>query len=400
MRSSFVALVIIFGLATGAAAQDQEYLIEGRDRSLGSFNGQLLIFKDGTGLRAKRVIHYLTSTSEEMVGPAKRTGDQLTASFAVHPGISNSLFGTRHTRPMSLTVSSRGSERIDTRCKQGASLRSTGSGILISSHPKNRLSAMRRQPTLAKWTHRYVDVPGKAFIKGQGDSDEVDLNDVRQGSLNNGYFMAGLAAVAHTDPQRIRSMIREEADGTFSVTVFRHSDLWETGVAHGKVKATRLVVDATFPSLNGTESPAYAWSGDQVRVGSEVYEELWPMLLEKAWAQHRGTYKAIEEGRASTPLSFFSAKSVWDGSPQVIGHRDLLDRFKYADQKRYPVTLGVPRNGGDTTLNVHPNHYYAFVGMDGDRVRLFNSWGTDHPTRSLSVAEVKRLFNSMHVGRF
>jgi hypothetical protein len=123
------------------------------------------------------------------------------------------------------------------------------------------------------------------------------------------------------------------------------------------------------------------------------------MLLEKAWAQQRGSYEAIEGGWAATPLSFFSAKSVWDGSPRSLNHQDLLDRLKYADSKRYPVTLGAA-SSGDGALNVHPNHYYAFVGMDGDRVRLFNSWGTDHPTRSLSVAEVKRLFSSMHVGRF
>ena len=124
------------------------------------------------------------------------------------------------------------------------------------------------------------------------------------------------------------------------------------------------------------------------------------MILEKAWAQHRGSYKAIEGGWASTPMSFFSAKEVWDGNPRDMSDAALLRRFKYADRMHFPVTLGVPTPGGDHDLNVHDDHYYTFVGMDGDRARFYNPWGVDHPVRSLTMAEVKKVFDGMHVGRF
>lgn len=407
MSPRSLSLLIIIALATSASAQTTEYLIEGRDRRHGTFNGQLLIKQDASGLRAIRTTHYLERGSETMEGPATRNPAELMASFPVHSGMVGRITGPRFSRPIDFTITYYSdTDDIDTRCKQGSALRSTGTGIIVVGHPKNNLPANFRRPALVKRTHKYTRFPGTPFIKGQDDKHEVATNDVGQGALGDCYFMAGLAAVAHTDPHRIRSMIRQEADGSFSVTVFRHNDQWEETVTDASgfytptVKATRIVVDNLFPSGPQGGRPVYAWFGDETTIAGQTIKELWPMILEKAWAQHRGSYGAIEGGWASTPMSFFSAKVVWDGNPREISNSDLLGRFKYADRMNFPVTLGVPSPGGDHDLNVHDDHYYTFVGMDGDRVRLYNPWGTDHPVRSLTIAEVKRIFDGMHVGRF
>src|SRR5262245_40584401 len=54
----------------------------------------------------------------------------------------------------------------------------------------------------------YVHLPGDAFIQGFGDANEIDANDVGQGQLGDCYLMASMVALAHSDPQRIRNLIR------------------------------------------------------------------------------------------------------------------------------------------------------------------------------------------------
>jgi len=91
---------------------------------------------------------------------------------------------------------------------------------------------------------------------------------------------------------------------------------------------------------------------------------------------------------------------VWVGNPRALCDEDLLRKLQGADRQHQPVTFGVPEGHPDHTLNVHDDHYYAFAGMRGDRVRVYNPWGEDHPKRPLTIQEMKRIFDTMHIGRF
>jgi hypothetical protein len=65
-------------------------------------------------------------------------------------------------------------------------------------------------------------VPGRLrnplFVKDGSDVHEVDMNDVDQGGIGNCYVMASIAAVARQDPERIKNMVHDNGDGTYTVT--------------------------------------------------------------------------------------------------------------------------------------------------------------------------------------
>src|SRR5690606_36561200 len=73
----------------------------------------------------------------------------------------------------------------------------------------------------------YELIDGKAFLSGGGDSNDIDPNDVSQGQLGDCYFIASLAAIARQNPDLIREMIRDNGDGTYTITFHEQKEFWE-----------------------------------------------------------------------------------------------------------------------------------------------------------------------------
>ena len=76
--------------------------------------------------------------------------------------------------------------------------------------------------------------------------------------------------------------------------------------------------------------------------------------------------------------------------------RDILQK---GEREGRPMTLGVPEGKENTSLNLYAPHYYAFWGFDPQgNALLYNPWGSSHPPRGLSMEEVTKIFDSIHVG--
>ncbi len=123
---------------------------------------------------------------------------------------------------------------------------------------------------------------GQPFVRGAEDSDEIDPNDVAQGNLGNCYFAAGMMAVALTNPSLIRELIKDNGDGSYNVTLYTDEG-----------KKVEIKVTPYFPTVV-PGVPAYAGWGDE--------QELWPMLLEKAYAQYKEGYYETGKGEGGYDL--------------------------------------------------------------------------------------------------
>ena len=392
-----------------AQAQDVEYLLEGQDKKRGAYTGKLLLSYGAEGaVTGDRRVTYRDGVEALLKGTGERVDFGLDLKWTVSGGLSGTLGGGSTQAPIIMEASLgelEGVEVVDawisTTSRQNGKIKSTGDGYLVIEIKRDG------RPAPKSTSHDYKTMKGVAFIRGEGDAHEVDVNDVSQGGLGDCYFMAGIASVAKTDPQRIRDMIQENEDGTFTVYLWKHDYQWEEeekdedGFFFPTVRATKIVVDGKFPAGYGT-SPSYADFGDSKEVDGKELHELWPMILEKAYAKHKGSFGKIEGGWASTPISFFSGNdAVVDHDPTELAEEKLTKVLAEAVKKGFPTTMGVPAGGGNPSLNVYANHYYIFVGLDEEgRVQLRNPWGTSHPKRALTLEEFKKTFDSIHVGEF
>ena len=119
--------------------------------------------------------------------------------------------------------------------------------------------------------------------------DTRDLpSDVVQGELGDCYFLSVLAAFAE-DPKIIANLVDPKgkgSDGAFTANV----------VIHGE--PVKVVVDDVFPVANDSR---LAFAGVNENSGN-----IWPLVLEKAWAKCNKSYEDIIPGNSADAFEFLS----------------------------------------------------------------------------------------------
>jgi hypothetical protein len=140
----------------------------------------------------------------------------------------------------------------------------------------------------------------------------MDAHDVKQGCLGDCYFLCALALVA-TDTCCVDGLVDDvfDASGCFGVSF----------MVHGKWQM--VWVDSFFPCYTPTNKHA-ATPPRPVYASSANRREIWPMVVEKAWAKLHGTFEAIGGGgRIAAALQALTGGESWS-VPVAVGRADRL----------------------------------------------------------------------------
>lgn len=188
-----------------------------------------------------------------------------------------------------------------------------------------------------------------------------EYNDIKQGALGDCYFLAGLSAIAQSDPALIRQSITALGDGTYAIRFFK------SGVAN------YYRVDAQLPTSGS--SPAYA---KLTRYGSE----LWVALLEKAFAQFRygqNSYASIEGGwmdEAYTAITGLGYSSYSTSAYTADALAQKMQNDLLAGHALTAASAGdiAPIVGGHA-YEIHAVEYDTTTGTW--YVTVYNPWGVD-----------------------
>ena len=240
-----------------------------------------------------------------------------------------------------------------------------------------------------------------------GPSGLPDPNkDMDQGTPGDCYFMAALAAVAQRDPEFIKKNIKQNSDGTYTVTLYKNG------------KPVQVTVSGDIPGDGNGQGAAYTDSNT------------WVAIYEKAYAKLDGGYKKIGKGGdTEDPLETITGRDAhstnWNNSLDDIlnvvslgnagGPPSLGDVQKSLDNGEAMVactpTYGKKINGEDATTvegqTVVGDHCYRVDRVYTDTktgkqmVEIVNPWGQEGQQQGfpeyiqLTQADFQKYFNEV-----
>lgn len=425
-----VALAILVAAAAAAWGDEtRRYRIEGHDLARGPFSGALELREDARGrLWLERRVQYDDGSQEVLRGPAQRRGRLVRARLQGALGAAGRLADAA-AQPVWLQLELDPSGRCRGECREGGAARSRDVGTLVGEDlgfegldpsrarkdppppgardPRYVVDAAGRPSLEGTGAEGYTVFAGVPFVRGEGDADEIDPNDVKQQGLAHCYFAGALIAIAKTDPEWLRAAITTLPDGRFSV-LFRR--------VHPDGRDARLSIDRALPykTRGGAKVAAFFPLLDKVTstlldpwdpaVRHEVvHYELWPQLIEKAWALHKGGYRAIEWSRASVVFDAISGIPSRTYHTSDMSAEEVGRVLRAAQTSGHPTALGSKQSTGDVGLEVNliGVHTYVLWDLDAEgRAKLYNAWASSHPARALSAAEIKQAFTRIYVGQF
>jgi hypothetical protein len=218
------------------------------------------------------------------------------------------------------------------------------------------------------------------LYKTQKDQNKISIYDIKQGQTGDCYFLSTIGGIALKKPEHIQNMIIDHGDETFTVRFFS-----ETG------DPIFVTVDSKI-WVNQDGTPVY--SGSKTDDGQI---ELWPMILEKAWAKlNDKSYDKIQ-GDQNHIMSY--ATALTGKQLQFV----TLDEFEddtafykkiktHFIEKNLPVCF-VSREDANVNIVV-PFHAYTLEKIEGKTLNLYNPWGEKH-LENIDFQFINTNFNSI-----
>lgn len=208
------------------------------------------------------------------------------------------------------------------------------------------------------------------YLTEADDTVPISANDIHQGQIGDCFLLSAIGEIALWNPAAIKSMIKQNSNGTETVSLWGAPQGGTAGFwASGFKLATQIVTNSFL--ANGVNNGA-----TQDIVGNQ--KEIWPQVIEKAYAQANGGYGGIQNG--GSPVIALQAltghTATWQ-SPVGITAAALQADMVAGD------LIVMDTGSGSAKYNLVGHHAYMFEGLTNSGgttcVKLGNPWGFDQP---------------------
>jgi hypothetical protein len=235
------------------------------------------------------------------------------------------------------------------------------------------------------------------FSRQTGDPDEVNRADVQQNQMGDCSLFATLAALASTPEGRatIKSAIVENKSDrgevtSYTVTLYKRESHW-LGLR-----------PATFSAFKVTVGGLYVQGHARPRAAAAGHFEVWPLIIEKAYAQFSGGYNKIAPGGAVR-----DAMETITGRPAAKIRLGWLQGYD-VERLRGDLAAGKlvvleteKHFDGGAQYKLVPDHAYQVTGTelkDGKvQLRLHNPWNHSEP-EPVPFEALAKWFKAVDVG--
>lgn len=201
----------------------------------------------------------------------------------------------------------------------------------------------------------------------------IHITDINQGGVGDCFCMAAMGAVVEECWEIIQSRITDNGNGSYSVTLW-DGDEWKT--------------------YQVSSSLDRGWDAAQLSgdLDANGCAEVWPIVLEDAYAQMVGGFDQINQGGQAPDV--YEALTGSSNNQTIITNGMTADEIVIAINNARgqgkQVVLATKDNidAGITNMTNPPvatNHAYVVVGADSANVTLDNPWGANNNAANVDV---------------
>ena len=232
------------------------------------------------------------------------------------------------------------------------------------------------------------------YLTEAGNTAAISPMDIYQGQIGDCFLLSSIGEIDLTSPSTIQNMISQNANGTETVTLYALQKVTIGHSTYYTLVASNQTVTNSFASYSVDN---YA----SVDVVNGV-KEIWPQVLEKAFAQLGGGYSSIANGGSPvTAMEELTGKAATWYSPSQFGatQAQIVANFNYLTGQNDMIVLDTAVS--NSTYNLVGDHAYMFDGLvtqgGTTYVKALNPWGVDEPNL-IPVTALKNAFVEVDVG--
>ena len=227
------------------------------------------------------------------------------------------------------------------------------------------------------------------YLTETGTSTPISVADINQGQLGDCYLLSSIGEIAMLRPSFISNMIHVNSNGTETVTLYKAANGSLPGWGTTAFKAASVTVTNAFPSYSVNNGATQDVLGNQ--------KEIWPQVLESAYASLNGGYGAI--GNGGSPMLAME-ELTGHAATEVAAANFTLAMLQSASQAGSLIVMDTQNRSG-LSNGLVGNHAYMFAGVTGTgaaaALKLLNPWGTNEPTPIL-MSQFSKNFAAVDIG--
>jgi hypothetical protein len=227
------------------------------------------------------------------------------------------------------------------------------------------------------------------YIQQPGNANAISLTDINQGQIGDCFLLSSIGEIALNDPSFIQNMIHQNANGTETVTLDApHRSGWTTVLT-----PTAVTVTNSFPTygVNG--------AGQDVVNG---VSEIWPQVLESAYASANGGYPGINQGGSPVIAmeELTGQRATWTTNVSGITAAELTG---YQSAKDLVVMDTFSSTSQYLSDGLVADHAYMFEGVvqtaKGAAVELANPWGAQYDPPPILLSQLSGGIVEVDIGK-
>jgi hypothetical protein len=236
------------------------------------------------------------------------------------------------------------------------------------------------------------------------------MNDIKQGSIDDCYFMATIGAMAQRMPGRLdggpNSILKDNGNGTATLTFYHMPTIAPNFVR-------QMTVDLTLD--HGVEQAQFSGDynvlTDEENLAIADQYEIWPAIMEKLYARTlHGGYDALKKA-GSTYMTWQRLLGTTTPSREhlfkPLSTNDIVHLVQDAVNANQMVVLFSPPGGksgqpmlvdvpGQTERwRIYRGHAYIIESINAGLVVLSNPWGREHA--KIPIMWLKEFFHCAQI---